>query len=268
MRRVDNSLARLWYDLFDRDIERLLSGAEPQNSDLAPLIPFVKSVETFGKVQVSEHFISDHAAIAATTLKNLHQTDHATGSRWQEVVGQKLKNRFATAAAGLVILSGLTGIAWAADGAAPGDWNYEIDRTLENVGIGAGGVDERLEELSAVNQSGRAHEALQRVSNMLPSEPAPQAKLSLNDAAERVANIEPGGENAKMVRRQVADLLGYISKNRSNIDGQYVAEMSKGIGRRGNSPGDPVSNNEKVSGKSSDKGAKEKSVKDKGRKGK
>ena len=52
-------------------------------------------------------------------------------------------------ASSLAVVLAFSGVAMAADGASPGDLLYGVDRALESVGIGAGGIDERLAEFDS-----------------------------------------------------------------------------------------------------------------------
>jgi len=67
----------------------------------------------------------------------------------------RLVSRVAMAVAALVVLVMLPGgMAYAANGAKPGDLLYGLDRALEAIGIGDGGADERLAESLALVASG------------------------------------------------------------------------------------------------------------------
>jgi hypothetical protein len=66
----------------------------------------------------------------------------------------------AAAAATAVFVFGAVPVAIAANGSAPGDPLYGINRALERVGIMNGGFDERLAEVDHLNSTGRHGEAL------------------------------------------------------------------------------------------------------------
>lgn len=63
----------------------------------------------------------------------------------------------------------------AADGAAPGDALYGIDRTLEAIGIGDGGLDKRLDEFSVLLERGDEEEAFEFLDEVIADSPEAEA---------------------------------------------------------------------------------------------
>lgn len=123
------------------------------------------------------------------------------------------------------------GVAIAADGAAPGDPLYGLDRALERVGIAGGGAVERADEAhslidvdlpEAVATAGEAAEAAGN-SN---------AADALAAAALRI--LDHGDGHADKIRHAVEDFLALISVNRENLKGkefgQAVAAAAQDIG--------------------------------------
>jgi hypothetical protein len=154
----------------------------------------------------------------ATVFADLTEAAVVRGSR-PRLIG-RLRRRAATTAAAVVLaFSGLGGVAYAANGAAPGDFLYGLDRALEAVGVGNGGTAERLAEVKALVE-GAGSEA---------------AQSALLAAAERIATLGEG--EAAGPPEGVADLLTYLSENIDAIDGQAVAELARAIG--GNVPAGP-----------------------------
>ncbi len=231
MKTVDRFVVARWYDFIDRDVERLLTGQEPHNSDLAPLKSLVRATASMADTKIPSQFIADHAAVAAATVAMIRRPVVATSA--PETIrsfGSRMWNRFATGVAGLAILTGLSSIAVASNAAVPGDWNYGIDQALERVGIGAGGQAERLEELAEMNQKGDSREVLEHTSAALSQGGHDRASDALRASAERVESNDGGADNADAVHLQVAELLRYLSENQGRVDGQEVAEIARQIG--------------------------------------
>jgi hypothetical protein len=141
-----------------------------------------------------------------------------------------LRTRAATVTAGLMIgLGSFGGVAYASNGAAPGDLLYGLDRALEAVGLGDGGAAERLAEVQALIDQGDAarglHHAVESVLGM--SEGIAEARDALLAAADRVAVRSAEAEGPP---EGLADLLTYLSENIDAVDGPTVAELAKLIG--------------------------------------
>ena len=67
----------------------------------------------------------------------------------------------AMVAAAVVAAGSVTGVGFAADGAAPGDALYGLDCAMERVGLGDGGVQERVQEAAKLAQRGEIVEGPQ-----------------------------------------------------------------------------------------------------------
>ena len=120
--------------------------------DIANVLSAVKDIAT----PDSERDLS-HLFVAAVEESRL--TPVELYAREREPLTQdwpaRLVSRVAMAAAALVVLVMLPGgMAYAANGAKPGDLLYGLDRALEGIGIGDGGADERLAESLALVASG------------------------------------------------------------------------------------------------------------------
>jgi hypothetical protein len=217
----------MWNELIDRDLDRLIDGKQPLNDDLALLESFVNSIGNFGAVTPSPEFIEYQAARAAETAQARHVTateiPFSTGRR----LALTLKRRVAAGATSLMMIVGMTGIAWASDSAVPGDWNYGIDRALESIGIGAGGAGERLQELATIREDGRsrgAEPASQPGQN--PVTAPDDAVVGLENAAATVVEITQGSQRAGEVREGVSALLAYLA-NTEAADGSTISEIAQ-----------------------------------------
>jgi len=227
--KVDTPLRDgMWSELIDRDLNLLIEGKPPFNEDLAPLESFVVSLCEFADVPVSPEFVRDHAAKAAANMqlvKSANANSRLTGSRR---LAFALRRRVGAAATSLMMIVGMTGVAWAADSAVPGDWNYGIDRALEAIGIGAGGAEERLTELTLLSgekNSGRSESAPGPASANSQDQPAGSAGAAgPTNAAATVAEITAGSEQANETRAAVSTLLDHLA---GGIDGQMGADYAK-----------------------------------------
>ncbi len=148
-----------------------------------------------------------------------------------------LRTRLAAAVTtAFVSIGGFGGLAYAADGAAPGDFLYGIDRALEAVGIGGGGADERLEEVRDLVGRGHVERGLDHAAESVVTDTA--AQQALRAAADRLA----GSDTPSVAHQDVATLLTYLADNKGSIDGQKVAELARSVGNgppEGVTPGPP-----------------------------
>jgi hypothetical protein len=231
--------------LSDDDIERLLSGAIPENDEAAQLVAFVDLIRAESADAPSEAVVARVATAAARIARSTSSQSALTNARPQRRrLGLRVRPQLVGAAAAVFLLSGVTGVALAANGAAPGDALYGIDRALEKVGIGAGHAQERLDEANALLFDGRASEALNQAAQVFDEaeEPAErfddigEARAALAEAAGRLLETEKGDASEILVRDNVSTLLDYLRENlgeRVGDDGSDfghgVAEIARGI---------------------------------------
>ncbi len=143
----------------------------------------------------------------------------------------RLRTRAAVVAAALVLMfGGLGGVAYAANGAAPGDLLYGLDRALEAVGIGNGGSAERLAEVKELVEQGHADRGLEHAANIVGD---PGARTALLAAAQRITGLDRAAAH-----EGVAPLLTYLSENVGAVDGATVADLARAVGGN-DAPGPP-----------------------------
>ncbi|HAX81782.1 MAG TPA: hypothetical protein DCY40_04365 [Actinobacteria bacterium] len=142
----------------------------------------------------------------------------------------RLRTRAAAAVAATVMcVGGLGGVAYAANGATPGDFLYGLDRALESVGIGNGGASERITEAIVLAQRGSPGHGLEHAAAVVPDDTgAGSALLAAAEGMDPAVSTE--------VQDEVMALLTYLSDNVGNIDGQTVADFAHAIGGRGRAP--------------------------------
>jgi hypothetical protein len=155
-----------------------------------------------------------------------------------------LSPRLAVAALSVVMAIGMTGVAAAADSAAPGDPLYGLDRAMERIGIGAGAAAERLEEADQLLTEGQTLQALEHAAEAVEGDTAANAALDI--AIDRVGTAD--NENSAAIQEKVDALLSYMSENigkDKGVDGrdfgQGIADIARGIAPA-NENGDEVPN--------------------------
>jgi hypothetical protein len=222
--------------LSDRDIERLLSGLPPENEELLSLASRLQLLREQSIRGVSEGEVAAFARSAAEATGSAK----SVVSRPANVAPRRrfARPRWATALAFALLVSGMTGVALASNGAAPGDALYGLDRALERIGIGNGAAAERIAEAQALFQGGLVSEAVAHAAGALEghslSENASNAVEALADAAEAVTNTDEG--EADSVRAKVAEMLNWMAANTTGEDpglgsefDEIVAGFARGI---------------------------------------
>lgn len=197
--------------LTDRDIELLLTGAPSDSDEFADLEVFIESMS--GSAELSRDPGQMVTALAAT----------ARAARPSLRRGLR---RVVALAASVAVLFALSGVAIAADDAVPGDFLYEFDRTLELIGIGDGGVDERIVEFDALIARGedeRAFELLDEFAESAPEAEAAEAQRHIELAATKSNAI------AAAAQERVAAKKELIEENRGNGVGLDGSEFGQGV---------------------------------------
>ena len=177
-----------WSTLSDRDVELLLSQAIPPNEEAAQLVVLVDLIRAEGARAPSEAVVARVASEAAEIARSTAPGKPAAAQRQRRLAAWRPRPQFAVAAATVLLLISVSGVAVAANGAAPGDALYGIDRALEKVGIGAGHAEERLEEARSLLSEGEATEALRHATEVLDEDESEgtdvqDARTALEDAA-------------------------------------------------------------------------------------
>ena len=241
--RSDNRGEMFNNTISEQEIERLLTGspAGDGHSDLAGFVEMMRAYESY---LPSDHLVDRVAADAAALAMAGRATD-VTGTKVSPPSRRRwpaLSPRVAVAALSVVMAVGMTGVAAAADSAAPGDPLYGLDRALERVGIGAGSGGERLEEADQLLTEGQTLQALEHAAEAVDGDAAASAALDIAiDRVETAAN-----ENSTAVQEKVEALLAYMSENIGadrGVDGrefgQGIADIARGIAPA-SEPGGPV----------------------------
>jgi hypothetical protein len=155
----------------------------------------------------------------------------SSAGRWRQ--RRVLRPALVAGVALLLFIGGSSGLAVAANGAAPGDTLYGLDRAFEKIGIGRGGAVERLTEVEDLFDEGDIRGALIHAEDVIGTaedgeDAASEAVQELEAAAQRVV----GGvdDSSAEVRSGVDSLLQYLSENVGHVDGRQVAQLARNIG--------------------------------------
>lgn len=223
--------------LTDHEIEMLLSGSSTsdEHADLQWFLATLGDVNT-----VPPHDIGHMATALASAARSSRPT----------VRPRRAVRRLVAVAASIGLLLAMSGIALAADGSAPGDFLYGVDRAFELIGVGDGGVDERIEEIDALLDRGddaRAYDLLEEVMESAAQGDATKAQAHLE--ARAVANER----SAEVAEENVAELHRFIDANKKKGVGADGQDFGQGVADRasdkvlpdqakGNKPDTPANN--------------------------
>ncbi|OFW67045.1 MAG: hypothetical protein A2Y74_00565 [Actinobacteria bacterium RBG_13_63_9] len=134
----------------------------------------------------------------------------------------------------LVLFSATAGVAHAADGAVPGDTLYGLDCALEDIGIGNGGLQERLREASDLAVRGQSEQGLSHASEAFSTyagndKTTSEITAALAAAANAVQTASEGESGE--IRARVTEMLQWMATTEAtgNEFGQSLAERARRI---------------------------------------
>ena len=216
----------------DTDAEELMTGADGVRSDLGDLADVLGYIRTAGQAFVDTDIsrLARAAALEARAVPaaRLDAAQAAARSEWMA----RMAPRVAVGALALIMLVvSSTGLAFAANGAKPGDMLYGLDRAAEILGIGDGGSNERIAEAHALVASGAVAVGLTHAAAVLPATPDNEmAKAAIQKAATRVQG-EPQGPSS-YVAEQVGTLLSYLrlATAAGTVNTSTLADFAEAIG--------------------------------------
>lgn len=216
-------------ELLDRDIETLLDGGTPANTDLMPLRGIVEELRSLAHTPLSPGFVEFHATESAATAAERHSRVTARPEpRGGTGLLQALRRRATAAAATLVMLVSTTGMAWAADGAVPGDWYYGLDRALESIGIGAGGAAERLQELEATSPEAPDVAVPTQLPEPEDAPPEPgDTSTGLDRASTVVSRNQEENPTTEAELGPAERVLAYLQQT-DHVDGAVISVLARG----------------------------------------
>ena len=219
--------------LSDAQVDAFLTGALPSDGDSAAVAEVLSAVRAIAWTDSDVDFSSLFAAAAresrVTPIERFADERVALTKDWRP----KVIPRVAIAGVALLVFVTVSsGLAYAADGAKPGDWMYGLDRAFEVVGVGGGGAPERLVEVEALVGAGAISEGLLHASEVFDGIPASdEANAAL---AAAMARLNDGTDGVDLViAAQLGGLIEYLKiamDTDEGVDGQYVADMVREFG--------------------------------------
>ena len=219
----------------ERDVDAVLAGRRPQDEDLLVLAPIFGALRSEAAQQPEDGLVASFAAeLALVTAAVPQPAAVAKTSRRSPFV-----RRLSLAGVGAVLLgAGVAGAA-AANGSAPGDPLYGVDRALERAGINDGGMRERVNESLKLEDEGDTDKAIEHVCDALESDGESDAAASLDAAARTIQSN--GSANSAAVHAAVADMLLWMASTdlEGRDFGQGVAEHAHAIGATHDPKGGP-----------------------------
>jgi len=232
MRWISDLRDRRPKDTLDEfEIELLLRGTPTMSDDLADLEVFVASLS--GQVERPEDVGYMATALAATARATRRSPRPAL-------------RRVMALAASVAVLFALSGVAIAADGAVPGDLLYGVDRAMERIGIGDGGVDERIVEFDALIERGRHQDAFDILDEFAESAPEVEASRAQRhiELAATKSNVIAAAAQEKVAAKQqlIEDNRGNDGAGNGRDFGQGVSDEAQSNDQWGRS-GEQLGNN-------------------------
>jgi hypothetical protein len=220
--------------LSDSQAEALLAGSIGSDGDLESIAGVLAAARDLAQPD-SE---ADFSALFAVAARESRMTpiERFANEQFTALTGRRpqLVQRVAIASAALLVFVAMSsGLAYAADGAKPGDLLYGLDRALETVGVDNGGATERLAEVEALIATGAVADGLRHASAVLDGQPdSGEARAALSAAAAR---FEDAADSPSSQAAQVSALITYLhdalASSDGVVDGQMVAGMARDLGR-------------------------------------
>jgi hypothetical protein len=224
--------------LSDDQIEALFHGNTSEDAGLASLEGAFSSLRSLGSAAVPEDVARFHVTVVAAEAARSPQPERKKTEpvpnmrpRRRPVISSLLSTALGKALAASVALAAATGgVAVVADSAVPGDALYGLDRAAENIGVGDGGVTERVEEARALLEVDLPA-AVETAGEAAATNGDEASAEALTAAAEQVRSAE--GETSALTREAVAQLLEAIA---GGATGQDVADAARQIAGAGDLP--------------------------------
>jgi hypothetical protein len=218
----------------DAEVEALFDGAEGLRADLNDVAEVVATIQAIGRYDTDKdfsHLIAAAALESRATPVARYAAAQAASTSWEWT--RRVAPRVAIGAAALLMLVvSSSGLAFAANGAKPGDLLYGLDRAAEVIGIGDGGADERYAEAQALVAAGEMPGGLALAAELLDRVPGNEeaAKSAVADAATRL-QAEPSASGPDLALT-VGNLLSYLhgAATTGVVDTNTVLGLAQEIG--------------------------------------
>jgi hypothetical protein len=211
------------------DAEALLTtaeGVDEEFADLADILSFIRIAGRRDAHRDFSHLIAAAALESRASPVARYAAQKTAAAGWERVARAARPVAVGVAAVFLLVVSS-AGLAYAANGAKPGDLLYGLDRAAEAIGIGNGGAAERIEEAQALVAAGETPAGLTHAASVITDTASESAKAAITEAATRLGD-GPNSEDANLVN----DLLGYLKQTTTTgtIDTGLVSGLAQAIG--------------------------------------
>jgi hypothetical protein len=216
----------------DREIEQLLAGTPIEGGRLSGLAPVVRMNRTQWTQSPTASEVAQFARRAVSAVTQSEAKAVTTLQPRRVVPRLGLTPRLATVVLAGLLMSGTAGMAMAANGAVPGDTLYGLDRAFEEVGIGSGSAEERLDEAVVMAAQGQSSQALEHAIESLSQETedgSGAAASALVTAAENLVDMQDTTQAATTASIRVSALLTYIAENIGADEGTDGREFGQGV---------------------------------------
>jgi hypothetical protein len=230
------------HSISDVEAEALLAGADGGLAELTDVAAVLAAIRAAGDVDAGRdfsHLIAPAALESRATPLSRFAEEKATST--VRAKAYRLAPRIAVGAAALfMLIVSTSGLAYAANGAKPGDWLYGLDRAAEVIGIGNGGTAERAAEAQGLAAAGAPEGGLAHAVALLAGPDGnQQASEAVAAAAVRLQEA-PQGLSEEVVFA-IGELLGYLADATltGTVNGQEVSIYAGQIGgpTAGDAPG-------------------------------
>lgn len=207
----------LWHHrtrLTHREIELLLSGSTEASDVHADLSWFLTALadQRPAPPHDVEHMATALASAARSSVPGSLRTRPRRAAR-----------RMVALAASVGLLFAMSGIAIAADNAAPGDLLYGVDRAFELIGIGDGGIEERIAEFDTLLTRGDDAAAYEFLEEVI-------ATWNEDESAEAQAHLDVVTDaRAQVAKDNVAEHQQFIEENKKNGVGADGRDFGQGV---------------------------------------
>ena len=229
------------------DAERLLSGLPPGSDDAAQLGSALGAMRSLGQAVPSEDEVR---AFAAQAAKLVPPGEERLAARALPAAGRRRsRTRLRPALVSAIgtialLLVASAGVAYAANGAVPGDPLYDLDIALEKIGLGDGGLQERLLEAGRLVDKGELEAGLNHAGDAVGGLAVDEQSLravaeALWDSADAAARGEgpQTAEGRGLVAERLRDMASL--EPRSVEFGQAVDDLGATFSGQGQPDGDP-----------------------------
>lgn len=214
--------------LSNEEIEGLLEGRS-EDAELSDLQRVLEELRAATANTIDERLVARYVDESVTASLRPGRSRHLPARGLHRLVGRRAA---IGSVAALVLLIGMSGVAWAANSSKPGDSFYGLDRAFEAIGIGNGGPEERLSEIRALFVAGDLTRMLDHVANVIPadSEGTVDATRALREAA---ASMRGAATTSTETITNVSALLSYLTNNLDGLDAAEITDIAGHIRTRG-----------------------------------